>query len=100
MREFRPLTIERIEPESKDAVRIALGVPKEFESEYEFLAGQHLPFQVTIDGKKLRRTYSICSAQGEQPLEIGRSPEAGHAPEIVPVVVVVWPQVLCAETRR
>jgi ring-1,2-phenylacetyl-CoA epoxidase subunit PaaE len=71
MKEFHPLTIERIEPESKDAVRIALDVPQEFNNEYEFLAGQHLPFQVVIDGKKLRRTYSICSAQGERPLEIG-----------------------------
>jgi len=71
MREFHPLTIERIESETKDSVRIALSVPKEFKSEYGFLAGQHLPFQITVDGRKLRRTYSICSAQGELPLEIG-----------------------------
>jgi ring-1,2-phenylacetyl-CoA epoxidase subunit PaaE len=71
MKQFHPLTIKRIEPESKDAVRIALDVPEEFDGDYEFLAGQHLPFQVSIDGKKLRRTYSICSAQGERPLEIG-----------------------------
>jgi ring-1,2-phenylacetyl-CoA epoxidase subunit PaaE len=71
MKQFHPLTIKRIEPESKDAVRIALDVPEEFDSDYAFLAGQHLPFQVSIDGKKLRRTYSICSAQGERPLEIG-----------------------------
>jgi len=71
MRQFRPLTVEKIEAESKDAVRIALGVPEEFANDYEFLAGQHLPFQISIDGKKLRRTYSICSAQGERPLEIG-----------------------------
>ena len=52
-------------------MRIALGVPEEFADEYEFLPGQHLPFQVTVDGKKLRRTYSICSEQNERPLEIG-----------------------------
>jgi ring-1,2-phenylacetyl-CoA epoxidase subunit PaaE len=71
MRQFHALTVERIEPESKDAVRISLAVPKEFDAEYEFLAGQHLPFQIAVDGKKLRRTYSICSAQGARPLEIG-----------------------------
>jgi ring-1,2-phenylacetyl-CoA epoxidase subunit PaaE len=71
MKRFHPLTIEKIDHETKDSVRIALAVPEEFRSEYEFLAGQHLPFQVTLGGKKLRRTYSICSAQGERPLEIG-----------------------------
>ncbi len=71
MRQFHPLTIERVVPETQDSVRIALRVPEEFADEYEFLPGQHLPFEVTIDGKKLRRTYSICSARDERPLEIG-----------------------------
>ena len=71
MREFHPLTIERIRPETTDSVRITLAVPEDLRDEYRFLPGQHLPFQAVIDGKKLRRTYSICSAQGEYPLEIG-----------------------------
>ena len=71
MRQFHPLTIERIDPETRDSLRIALDVPEEYASEYEFLPGQHLPFEVTIDGKKLRRTYSICSAKDVRPLEIG-----------------------------
>mgnify|MGYP000632761186 CR=1 FL=1 len=54
MKQFHPLTIERIERETTDSVRIALAVPPEFEAEYEFLPGQHLPFEIVIDGKKLR----------------------------------------------
>lgn len=71
MKQFHRLTIERLDRETNDSVRIALGVPDEFAGEYAFLPGQHLPFQISVDGKKLRRTYSICSAQGETPLEIG-----------------------------
>lgn len=71
MKKFHPLTVERIEHETKDSVRIALAVPEEFANEYEFLPGQHLPFQIMVDGKKLRRTYSICSPRRERPLEIG-----------------------------
>ncbi len=71
MKQFHPLTVERIDPETKDSIRVAFDVPDELRSEYEFLAGQHLPFQITVDGKKMRRTYSICSTQGEWPLEIG-----------------------------
>lgn len=71
MNKFHPLTIERIEHETRDSVRLALGVPDEFAAEYDFLPGQHLPIEITLNGKKLRRTYSICSASGERPLEIG-----------------------------
>jgi ring-1,2-phenylacetyl-CoA epoxidase subunit PaaE len=71
MKEFHPLTVQSIRRETSDSVRIALAVPADFADDYGFLPGQHLPFEVTIDGKKLRRTYSICSALGEQPLEIG-----------------------------
>ena len=71
MKHFHPLTVESIKPETKDSMRIAFRVPDEFRDEYRFLPGQHLPFQLTIDGKKVRRTYSICSAQGDELLEIG-----------------------------
>ena len=79
MKQFHPLTIERIEAETSDSVRIALAIPDEFESEYEFLPGQHLPFEITVAGKKLRRTYSICSGADERPLEIGIRVQPGGA---------------------
>ena len=79
MKQFHPLTIQRIEPETSDSVRIALAVPDEFESDYEFQPGQHLPFEIVIDGKKLRRTYSICSGVDERPLEIGVRVQPGGA---------------------
>ena len=70
MRQFHPLKIKSIQRETRDSVRIALRVPEELRSEYKYFPGQHLPLQLEIDGKKLRRTYSICSAPDE-PLEIG-----------------------------
>lgn len=79
MKQFHPLTIERIERETRDSVRIALSVPAEFEGDYEFLPGQHLPFEVTRNGKKIRRTYSICSGVDERPLEIGVRIQPGGA---------------------
>jgi len=79
MKQFHPLTIERIERETRDSVRIALSVPAEFEGDYEFLPGQHLPFEVTLNDKKIRRTYSICSGIDERPLEIGVRIQPGGA---------------------
>ena len=70
MRQFHSLKIKSIQRETRDSVRIGLRVPDDVQEEFEFLPGQHLPFQLELDGKKLRRTYSICSGPGED-LEIG-----------------------------
>jgi ring-1,2-phenylacetyl-CoA epoxidase subunit PaaE len=71
MRQYHPLTVSRLLQETHDSVRIGLDVPKSLKNDYEFLPGQHLPIEVSLGGKKLRRTYSICSAPGQSPIEIG-----------------------------
>jgi ring-1,2-phenylacetyl-CoA epoxidase subunit PaaE len=71
MRRFHTLTVQSVTPEAEDAMRISLQVPEELREQFRFLPGQHLPLQVVLDGRKIRRTYSICSVPGEWPLEIG-----------------------------
>jgi ring-1,2-phenylacetyl-CoA epoxidase subunit PaaE len=71
MRKFHPLVVAAKHQETRDSIRISLDVPEDLRSEYAFHAGQHLPLQIERDGKKVRRTYSICSEQGEWPLQIG-----------------------------
>jgi ring-1,2-phenylacetyl-CoA epoxidase subunit PaaE len=71
MRQFHELTVERLDEETADSRRVVLRVPDALRDTYSFLPGQHLPIQITIDGKHLRRTYSICSVPGSGPLEIG-----------------------------
>lgn len=71
MKQFHSLVVADKQQETRDSIRIVLDVPAEMRDEYAFQAGQHLPIQIERDGKKVRRTYSICSAQGEWPLQIG-----------------------------
>ena len=71
MKQFHSLIVAAKEQETRDSVRIALDVPQELREEYAFQPGQHLPIQIERDGKKLRRTYSICSEKDQWPLEIG-----------------------------
>ncbi len=71
MKKFHSLIVSAKQTETRDSVRIALDVPDDLRAEYSFQAGQHLPIQIERDGKKLRRTYSICSEPGEWPLTIG-----------------------------
>lgn len=71
MRKFHLLTVTELRPETPDSMRVALGVPEDVREEFEFLPGQHLPLQISLNGKPVRRTYSICSVPGELPLQLG-----------------------------
>jgi ring-1,2-phenylacetyl-CoA epoxidase subunit PaaE len=71
MRKYYPITVAGLQNETADSVRIALSVPEDAENEFRFLPGQHLSVQTILDGKPVRRTYSICSVPGQAPLEIG-----------------------------
>ena len=71
MRKYHSLSVAGLRNETSDSVRIALTVPEDAINEFDFLPGQHLPLQITFDGKPIRRTYSICSVPGQKPLELG-----------------------------
>jgi len=71
MRKFHSVNVARLENETADSMRVGLQVPDAIAQEFEFLPGQHLPIQTTLDGKIVRRTYSILSVPGQMPLEIG-----------------------------
>ncbi|MED5461179.1 MAG: FAD-binding oxidoreductase, partial [Pseudomonadota bacterium] len=71
MRKYHVLTIVEKQNETPDSVWLSLAVPEDIVDEFAFLPGQHLPLQISIDGKSVRRTYSICSVPGEFPLRLG-----------------------------
>ncbi|MDH3440200.1 MAG: 2Fe-2S iron-sulfur cluster-binding protein [Gammaproteobacteria bacterium] len=71
MRKYHSLTVTEKRNETQDSIHLALDVPAEIRDEFRFLPGQHLPMQIMVDGKPVRRTYSICSVPGEMPLRLG-----------------------------
>ncbi len=58
------LTIANIQSEPNDTLYVELDVPEELESAFRFQQGQYLTFSAEIDGKEVRRSYSICSPVG------------------------------------
>jgi ring-1,2-phenylacetyl-CoA epoxidase subunit PaaE len=82
MKQFHSLVVAAKDKETRDSVRITLDVPDDLRKEFAFHAGQHLPIELIRDGRKIRRTYSICSEQGQWPLQIGvRVQEGGQFSE-------------------
>lgn len=70
MLHFHTLEIAEVRPETDGAVSVSFKIPAELQSEYGYLQGQHIALRAAIDGKEVRRTYSICSAVEEELLRI------------------------------
>src|SRR5882724_4758526 len=70
MLKFHPLRIAEMQPDADDAIAVALEVPRELQSEYVGLAGQHVVLRTDLAGEETRRTYSLVNTPGEWPLRI------------------------------
>lgn len=68
---FHPLRVRAIEPDTQDAVIVSFDVPEDLRDAFIFTQGQHLTLRTEIDGKDLRRSYSICSGVDDEALRIG-----------------------------
>jgi ring-1,2-phenylacetyl-CoA epoxidase subunit PaaE len=64
------LRVTDVEPLTTDSVAITLDVPEDLAEAFAFRAGQHVAIERDEDGARVRRSYSICSAEGG-PLRIG-----------------------------
>ncbi|KGI69163.1 ferredoxin--NADP reductase [Mycolicibacterium rufum] len=67
---FAPLRIKRVVRETADAVSLVLDVPEHCSARYRYRAGQYLTLQVHIEGRALRRCYSMSSAPADDELQI------------------------------
>ncbi|MBS0364764.1 MAG: 2Fe-2S iron-sulfur cluster binding domain-containing protein [Proteobacteria bacterium] len=70
MLKFHALRVIDVAPDAEDSVTVSLDVPGPLRGEYSGSAGQHVVVRASIDGKELRRTYSLLNAPGEWPLRI------------------------------
>jgi len=70
MSRLHKLTIHKILKETPDAVSIHFEIPKELKDIFRFKAGQYLTLETTIDGKKVRRAYSLCSTPTSELLSV------------------------------
>jgi len=68
---FYPLKISDVRPETDTAVCISFEVPAELKDTFAFTQGQFLTLSATINGKEVRRAYSICSGVDDGVLKVG-----------------------------
>ena len=61
MATFHNVTIKEIKQETADAVSVLFDIPEKVKANFNFTAGQYITLQKELDGKEVRRAYSICS---------------------------------------
>lgn len=79
MSRFHPLRVATVEREARDAVVVTFEVPPALREAFRYVQGQHLTLRAEVDGRELRRSYSICSAVQDDVLRIAIKRNPGGA---------------------
>lgn len=66
-RQFRPLTVARVDRLTSDAAAVTFSVPAGLRREFAFRPGQTLTVRRPGDPSDARRSYSICARAGDAP---------------------------------
>ena len=74
---FHELEVAAVRPLTADSVEVSFDVPEELRDEYDYRAGQYVALRATIDGRELRRSYSICRAPSPGRLSVGIKRDVG-----------------------
>lgn len=79
MSAFYKLNIKEVIRETPSAVSVVFNIPSELQPAYKFIAGQYINLRLTLDGKEIRRAYSICSAPNSGEVRIAiKAVKNGH----------------------
>jgi len=71
MPRFKKLTVLEIIKETPNAISVVFDIPSELKEEFKFIAGQYITIRITIEGKEIRRSYSISSSPESNILRVG-----------------------------
>ena len=70
MATFHKINIQEVIRETADAVSLIFDIPGNLKSNFAFHSGQYLTLKKTINGKEVRRAYSICSSPTDNYLKV------------------------------
>lgn len=68
---FHPLRVVEVTPLTDEAVAVTFDPPPGLEETFRYLPGQHVTLRAFIDGRDVRRSYSICANANSGKLRVG-----------------------------
>jgi len=66
MATLHKIQVKKVIKETADCVSVSFHIPEDLRSEFEYKSGQYLALEAEINGEKVRRSYSLCSAPFEK----------------------------------
>lgn len=70
MSNFSLLKIKEVIRETPQAVSLAFEIPANLKSDFSYKAGQYITVKTELDGKEIRRAYSLCSSPHEDDFKV------------------------------
>lgn len=70
MSKFFPLKIKDVIRETSQAVSLEFEIPQELKPEFTFKAGQYITIKTEVDGKEIRRAYSLCTPPTDKTFKV------------------------------
>jgi len=64
-RGFHAVELAKLTHLNANSVEVSFSIPSELKNEFQYIPGQYINLEVLINGKKERRSYSICSGPDE-----------------------------------
>lgn len=57
---FHTLTVDAVRPLTDASIEVTFAVPDDLRGAYDYLPGQHVALRAHLDGREVRRSYSLC----------------------------------------
>jgi ring-1,2-phenylacetyl-CoA epoxidase subunit PaaE len=74
---FHELEVAEVRPLTADSVEVTFTVPADLQGEYDYLPGQYVALRAELDGREVRRSYSICRAPSPGRISVGIKRDLG-----------------------
>ncbi|MCA0435832.1 MAG: phenylacetate-CoA oxygenase/reductase subunit PaaK [Austwickia sp.] len=58
---FHPLTVSGVRHLTDKAIEVTFAVPAELSGDFDYVSGQYVALRTELDGKEVRRSYSLCA---------------------------------------
>ncbi|AKA35013.1 ferredoxin--NADP reductase [Flagellimonas lutaonensis] len=71
MSDFYPLKVTKVERLTPNAVSLTFAIPEALKSTFAYKAGQYITIKHVLDGKEVRRAYSISCAPNTDHITVG-----------------------------
>lgn len=70
MSKFFPLKIKDVIRETSQAVSLEFEIPENLKQEFAFKAGQYITIKTQVEGKEIRRAYSLCTPPTDETFKV------------------------------